>query len=74
MALEQNQRSETLDSFTTLAKEAGISDRIVKAAVKQTVSRAKELWPRALKEMDVPNTVKAEILRRLSTLPLVGAA
>lgn len=74
VALEQNQRSETLDSYTTLAKEAGISDRIVKAAVKQTVSRAKELWPRALKEMDVPDTVKAEILTRLSTLALVGAA
>ena len=44
-----------------------------KSAVIQTVSRAKDLWPTALREMDVRHAVRHEIEDRLRTLPLAGA-
>lgn len=46
VAIDQYQRKETVDDFLSVAKSAGISERIARAAVKQTVSRAKELWPK----------------------------
>lgn len=74
VALDQQLRTETLHTYAALAKEAGISERVAKAAVKQTVSRAKDLWPSALRDMEVPATVEAEILRRLATIPLALGA
>ncbi|MGF6183436.1 hypothetical protein ABIB42_004491 [Massilia sp. UYP32] len=38
--------------------------------VKQTVSLAKELWPKALADLAATDAVRAEILNRLATLPL----
>ena len=73
VAIDNLQRQETLATYANIAKQAGISDRIAKVAVTQTVSRAKELWPKALQNMDVPDAVRAEIEDRLKTLPLAGA-
>jgi serine/threonine-protein kinase HipA len=72
VAIDKLQRSEALDSYATVAKAAGISPRIAMAAVKQTVELAKERWPSALKDMEVPPAVEAEILGRLETLPLAN--
>ena len=74
VAIDKLQRQETLDTYAAVARQAGISQRIAKAAVIQTVARAKELWPTALREMDVPHAVRREIEERLRTLPLAGAA
>ncbi len=70
VAIDKQQRAETLDTYAAVARDAGISDRIAKTAVKHAVSRAKELWPDALREMDAPKAVRDEILTRLKTLPL----
>ncbi len=72
VAIDKLQRQETLGTYTAIAKQAGISERIAKAAVTQTISRAKDLWPKALQDMDVPNAVRLEIVDRLNTLPLAG--
>ena len=73
VAIDQLQRKETIETYAAIARQAGISERIAKAAVKQTVALAKDLWPKALQEMDVPPAVKREIEERLQTLPLAGA-
>jgi serine/threonine-protein kinase HipA len=74
VAVDELQRKETLGTYTTIAKQAGISERIARAAVTQTVSLAKERWPQALREMNVPDAVRREIQGRLNTLPLsIGA-
>lgn len=73
VAIDNLQRQETLATYAEIAKQAGISDRIAKAAVIQTVSRAKELWPKALQDMDVSDAVRHEIEDRLKTLPLASA-
>lgn len=72
VAIDQLQRQETLTTYAGIAKQAGISERIAKAAVIQTVSRAKALWPTALQNMEVPDAVRLEILNRLETLPLAA--
>jgi serine/threonine-protein kinase HipA len=74
VAIDQLQRQETLATYTAIARQAGISERIAKAAVTQTVARAKELWPRALQELEVPEAVRHEIANRLATLPLANGA
>lgn len=74
VAIDKLQRQETLDTYAAIARQAGISERIAKAAVTQTVSRAKSLWPKALQDMDVPDAVRLEIEDRLNTLPLAGGA
>lgn len=74
VAIDKLQRQETLHTYADVARQAGISQRIAKSAVIQTVSRAKDLWPTALREMDVPHAVRYEIEDRLRTLPLAGAA
>ena len=70
VAIDQYQRRETMDDYVAVASSAGISGRIAKAAVKQTVALARELWPRALVDLKAPEAVRAEILGRLETLPL----
>jgi serine/threonine-protein kinase HipA len=72
VAIDKLQRQETIESYAAIAKSAGISHRIASAAVRQTVSLAKELWPKALHEMDVAEAVRTEILDRLATLPLAN--
>jgi hypothetical protein len=74
VAIDKLQRQETLDTYAAIATQAGISERIAKAAVTQTVSLAKDLWPKALRDMDVPDAVRLEIEDRLNTLPLAGGA
>lgn len=74
VAIDQLQRQETLDTYAAMAKQAGISERIAKAAVTQTVALAKDLWPKALQDMDVPHAVRVEIATRLNTLPIAGGA
>jgi serine/threonine-protein kinase HipA len=70
VAIDKLQREETLDTYAAIARRAGISERIARAAVKQTVSLAKERWPKALREMEVGDAVRTQILDRLATLPL----
>jgi serine/threonine-protein kinase HipA len=70
VAIDKLQRQETLETYMAVAKSAGIADRIAKAAVKQTVALAKERWPNALREMEVPEAVRTEITNRLASLPL----
>lgn len=70
VAIDQYQRRETVDDYVAVARSAGISDRIAKTAVKQTVALARELWPKALADLGAPDAVRTEILRRLETLPL----
>ena len=70
VAIDKYQRKETVDDYIAVAKSAGISERIAKAAVKQTVNLAKELWPDALTKLNAPTAVRTEILDRLATLPL----
>jgi serine/threonine-protein kinase HipA len=74
VAIDKLQRQETLDTYTAIARQAGISERIAKAAVTQTISLAKDLWPKALQDMEVPDAVRIQIEERLKTLPLVGGA
>jgi serine/threonine-protein kinase HipA len=71
VAIDNLQRKETIDTYAAIARQAGISERIAKAAVKQTVALAQEHWPVALRNMDVPDAVRVEIEARLATLPLV---
>jgi serine/threonine-protein kinase HipA len=70
VAIDKLQRLETVEAYTAIATRAGISERIAKAAVKQTVSLAKERWPQALREMEVADAVRIQILDRLGTLAL----
>lgn len=70
VAIDAMQRQETMATYGTVAKAAGISERIATAAVKQTVRLALERWPAALADLEVPEAVRAEILNRLETLPL----
>jgi serine/threonine-protein kinase HipA len=74
VAIDKLQRQETLDTYAAVARQAGISARIAKAAVAQTVARAKDLWPKALREMEVPDAVRIRIEERLNTLPLSHGA
>jgi len=74
VAIDKLQRQETPDTYAAIAKQAGISERIAKAAVTQTVTLAKSLWLKALQDMDVPDAVRLEIKERLNTLPLAGGA
>lgn len=70
VAIDALQRKETRDTYAAIARQAGISERIAKAAVTQTVSLAKDHWPKALREMEVPHAVRREIEDRLNSLPL----
>lgn len=70
VAIDQLQRQETVETYMAVAKKAGIAERIAKTAVKQTVELAKERWPQALREFEVPDAVRTEVLNRLETLPL----
>jgi serine/threonine-protein kinase HipA len=70
VAIDRLQRQETVDTYAAIARSAGVSERIARAAVKQAVGLAKERWPKALQEMDVADAVRTEILDRLGTLPL----
>jgi serine/threonine-protein kinase HipA len=72
VAIDKMQRAETLDTYSEVAKLADVPHGIATAAVRQTVARAKELWPKALQEMDMPDPVRVEILDRLKTLPLAA--
>ena len=74
VAIDKLQRQETLDTYATIARQAGISERIAKAAVAHTVMLARDLWPRALQEIEVPDAVRLQIEDRLNTLPLAGGA
>ena len=70
VAVDQMQRRETADTYGAMARQAGISERIAKAAVKQTVALARQRWPQALEDLEAPDAVRTEILNRLATLPL----
>jgi len=72
VAIDKLQRQESVETYMEVAKSAGIADRIAKAAVKQTVALAKETWPKALREMEVPEAVRTEVTTRLKTLPLAN--
>ncbi|HVW51900.1 MAG TPA: HipA domain-containing protein [Trinickia sp.] len=70
VAVDRMQRAQTLDTYTELAKAAGIAQRIATAAVKAAVSAAQDMWPKMLDELPTPHGMKEVILDRLKTLPL----
>jgi serine/threonine-protein kinase HipA len=70
VAIDRMQRQETLASYAGMAKSCGISERIATAAVEQTVRLARERWPTALQDLEVPEAVRQEILGRMAALPL----
>ena len=72
VAVERMQRAQTLDTYTELAKAAGIAQRIATAAVKAAVSAAQDTWPKMLDELPTPKGMKEVILDRLKTLPLAS--
>ncbi|OEZ56187.1 type II toxin-antitoxin system HipA family toxin [Duganella sp. HH105] len=74
VAIDKLQRQETLATYAAIARRAGISERIAKAAVTQTVARARDLWPKAMQDLAVPDAVRIEIEDRLNTLPLARGA
>ncbi|MQA39841.1 type II toxin-antitoxin system HipA family toxin [Rugamonas aquatica] len=74
VAIDRLQRQATLATYTSIARQAGISERIAKAAVIQTVARARDLWPKAMQDLAMPDAVRIEIEDRLSTLPLARGA
>ncbi|MES2534473.1 MAG: HipA domain-containing protein [Pseudomonadota bacterium] len=70
VAIDQRQRSETLDLYKEIARAARISERVALAAVRFAVEQAQDLWPKTLEELNAPPTVAAEVRNRLKTLPL----
>jgi Uncharacterized protein related to capsule biosynthesis enzymes len=72
VAIDQKQRKETLEDYVAIARDAGIAGWIVKDAVEQVISSARDLWPSALADMEVQQTVKNIILDRLRLLPLAS--
>lgn len=74
VAIDQLQRRETVETYVDIARQAGISARIARAAVMQTVARVRELWPAALETLDMPLPVRQEIEARLDSLSLAKAS
>jgi serine/threonine-protein kinase HipA len=74
VAIDRLQRAETLQTYEAVANASGVSPKIVKTAVKQTVELAQETWRKALQGMETPQAVRDEILGRLDTLPLAKVA
>lgn len=74
VAIDARQRAETVKTYEDFANAAGISAKIVKTAVRQTVELAQETWRDALQELEAPVAVKKEILGRLDGLPLANGA
>ena len=72
VAIDRMQRAQTLDTYTELAKAAGIAQRIATAAVKAAVSAAQDTWPKMLDQLPTPQGMKEVILDRLKTLPLAS--
>lgn len=72
LAIDRKQRTETIDDYVSLAKRAGVSDRIAKTAVRQTVAQVRELWPDALKREDLAASLRHEVAMRLGTLPIAS--
>jgi len=60
----------TVSTFRRFAKRADLDESAVEAAVLSQVERTIETWERISSVFDVPNPVREEIGRRLSTLPL----
>jgi serine/threonine-protein kinase HipA len=70
VAIDRLQRAQTIETYTDLAKAAGIAQRIATAAVKAAVSAAQDTWPKLLDELPTPPGMKEVVLDRLKTLPL----
>ncbi|MBX3219738.1 MAG: type II toxin-antitoxin system HipA family toxin [Labilithrix sp.] len=70
VAIDADQRAQTLATYRELARATKLPDRIVTAAVKDTVALARSRWPALLEELDAPPAVKAVVLERLDALPL----
>ncbi len=73
VAIDRAQKSETLETYITVATKAGIAGRIAKAAVRFAVDRAQESWLKSMSDMEVPDMVRQTIERRLGVLPLAKA-
>lgn len=62
---------QTMASYESFGKEAGVAIRIVRAVVKQTIDACLGTWPDLIDTLPYPDTVKGMILQRVKTLPLV---
>lgn len=70
VAIDKLQQTETLATYADVAKMAGVPPKIATTAVKQVVAKARELWPEAMREMEMPDKVREVISARLLRLPL----
>jgi serine/threonine-protein kinase HipA len=73
IAIDRQQRQETLDMYRQVARDAGISPRIAVAAVRSAVDRAQATWGQLLDDMNAPAAVACAIRERLKTLPLANS-
>ena len=75
VAIDKLQRAQTLDTYKAIARSAGVSEKLVTAAVKDAVRAAKETWADLFSRFPVPDEVRERVrdtvLERLETLPLV---
>ncbi|WP_420991673.1 type II toxin-antitoxin system HipA family toxin [Cupriavidus sp. 30B13] len=70
VAIDRQQRAQTLQTYRDFARQARIAERIATAAVKDAVAMAHERWPALLDQLPAPAGMRAAVLARLATLPL----
>lgn len=61
---------QTMGTYETFAKAAGLSTKIVKTVVIQTVDRCQEKWPKLLQKLPASDVIHEKIIARLKSLPL----
>lgn len=74
VAIDRLQRAQTLQTYRDFARAARIAERIVLAAVKDTVGLAQERWPALLDELPAPPRMRDVVRARLDQLPLARLA
>jgi len=74
VAIDRQQRAQTLETYREFARSARIAERIVTAAVKDAVALAQERWPGLLDTLPAPPAMRQTVLERLASLPLAQGA
>ncbi|WP_454726541.1 MULTISPECIES: type II toxin-antitoxin system HipA family toxin [Cupriavidus] len=74
VAIDRQQRAQTLQTYRDFARAARVAERIATAAAKDAVAMAHERWPGLLDRLPVPPGLRAVVLERLATLPLARGA
>jgi serine/threonine-protein kinase HipA len=68
--IDRRQRQETLDTYRDIAKDSGLSERIIVTAAKDTIELAREFWPQEMQNLNASEAIMANISDRLDNLPL----